>query len=150
MLKPNNGIPRKESPQTMTREDIAKLSDEEANAQMAVALGWTDVKFDYLYPDRAYNSNTESKERIGIPPINQHLPKEASFWKIPSYCSDLDVMHEAEKTLTDDQRVHFRLRLMFNSDGPKAVYRTVEAALCHATPRERAEAFLATTGKDIQ
>jgi hypothetical protein len=63
---------------------------------------------------------------------------------VPDYPSDLNAMHEAEKALDREQGVKYRLRLMFNSDGPKAVFHTIEAALCHATARQRAEAFAAT------
>lgn len=51
-------------------------------------------------------------------------------------------MHEAEKALTDDQSVMFRYLLHKNSDGPKRTFNTVEAAMCHATAAQRAEAFL--------
>ena len=60
---------------------------------------------------------------------------------------DLNAMHEAEKILTDDQGRRFRLLLQDNSDGPQAAFQTVEAAMCHATANQRAEAFLKTIGK---
>ena len=67
--------------------------------------------------------------------------------EIPNYPECLNAMHEAEKSLSDDQLVSYRLRLCDNSDGPNARYRTVEAAMCHATADERAESFVHTIKK---
>lgn len=61
------------------------------------------------------------------------------FVSVPDYLTDLNAMHEAEKVLTDSQLVGFRIHLIRNSDGP-----SVEAAMCHATAAQRAEAFLKT------
>lgn len=65
---------------------------------------------------------------------------------IPDYPNDLNACHEFEKTLSREQAVKYRLILARNSDGPKAQYRTVEAAMCHATAEQRCRAFLATKG----
>ena len=66
---------------------------------------------------------------------------------LPDYTNDLNAMHEAEKTMTISQGAEFRLRLAKNSDGYKAKFKTVEAAMCHATAAQRAEGFLRTVGK---
>jgi hypothetical protein len=66
--------------------------------------------------------------------------------KVPDYLNDLNAMHEAEKVLTPEQRVQYRIWLILNSDGRKAVFPSVEAAMCHATAAQRAEAFLGTLG----
>lgn len=63
---------------------------------------------------------------------------------VPNFPNDLNACHAFEKGMTDDQRVRYRIRLMFNSDGPKAVFRTVEAALCHATAEQRCRAYVKT------
>lgn len=64
-------------------------------------------------------------------------------WKCAKdYCNDLNAMHEAEKSLTDEQcvfvRVHLRERL---ENYPASRY------IWHATARQRAEAFLRTLDK---
>jgi hypothetical protein len=59
----------------------------------------------------------------------------------PDYCNDLNAMHEAEKTLTDDQfkwYTHWVEKLM-----PETKYRCY---LC-ATASQRAEAFVRSLGK---
>jgi hypothetical protein len=58
---------------------------------------------------------------------------------IPSYCNDLNAMHEAEMTLPtlpDNRRSEFRWRLGL-----------ISVQAIHATARQRAEAFLKTLGK---
>lgn len=73
--------------------------------------------------------------------------KESPHHSLPDYLKDLNVMHEAEKTLRGEQGIVFRFELAKNSDGKKAQFPTVEAAMCHATAAQRAEAFLRTIGK---
>ncbi len=55
------------------------------------------------------------------------------------YCTDLNAMHEAEKTLTDDQREVFYPRNLGAWQSPFNVI--------YATSRQRAEAFLRVMGK---
>jgi len=58
-------------------------------------------------------------------------------WKCAKdYCTDLNAMHEAEKTLTSMQLLDY-IAFLFDA--------TYEAVL--ATARQRAEAFLRTLGK---
>ncbi len=60
---------------------------------------------------------------------------------IPDYCNDLNAMHEAEKTLDDDQYHNYcRHHLPDTQRSEMAQGRT-------ATARQRAEAFLKTIGK---
>lgn len=99
------------------------------------------------------NSATPGLWRI-IPPdpkaivAERFQTKEVAFeLYAPDYLSDLNAMHEAEKTLDHDRSVMFRLWLSQNSDGKDAKFATVEAALCHATAAQRAEAFLKTIRK---
>jgi hypothetical protein len=66
--------------------------------------------------------------------------------RLPDYLNDLNAMHEAEKMLNFEQSVMFRHFLECNSDGPDAKFPTACAAMCHATPTQRAEAFLRTLG----
>lgn len=62
-----------------------------------------------------------------------------SYENTPNYCEDLNAMHEAEKSLTDDQREVFYPRNLGAWQRPFNVI--------YATARQRAEAFLRTLGK---
>jgi hypothetical protein len=57
----------------------------------------------------------------------------------PKYCEDLNLMHEAEKTLTSIEQEEY-WDFLWNLTGSKF-------ELCHANARQRAEAFLKTVGK---
>jgi len=57
--------------------------------------------------------------------------------EVPNYCIDLNAMHEAEATLTDDQL--WRMA--------REIERNDEQWYFRATARQRAEAFLRTLGK---
>lgn len=70
--------------------------------------------------------------------------------KDANYLKDLNAMHEARKALTYKQAVTYRMNLMLLSDGRKAAFLTVEAALCDATAAQRAEAFLRAIGKWVE
>lgn len=66
---------------------------------------------------------------------------------LPDYLNDLNAMHEAEKMLTEEQRELFRSILVDVVRGTVDRLRiTWQAALCHATAAQRAEAFLRTLG----
>jgi hypothetical protein len=65
--------------------------------------------------------------------------------KLPDYLNDLNAMHEAEKTLTDEQYEKYRqavVRINFDSTSPVRVMCPITA-----TAAQRAEAFLKTIGK---
>ena len=61
---------------------------------------------------------------------------------LPSYLDNLNAMHEAEKELSNMQGIKYRLLLSANSDENPKEFLTVEAAMCHATARQRAIAFV--------
>ncbi len=105
------------------------MSNDEINAAIAKACGWTDV---HLSVGAMYGFPTERKI-AGIPP-NRFTHNEC-----PNYCSDLNAMHEAEKVLTDDQREVFYPRNLGAWQSPFNVI--------YATARQRAEAFLRVMGK---
>lgn len=84
--------------------------------------------------------NKAIAEACGICHVAKVVPmyKTAEGWVIdcPNFCSDLNAMHDAEKTL-DEEQWH---------DYVEHVGGTWEQAM-HATARQRAEAFLRTLGK---
>lgn len=92
------------------------MTNDQINAAIAEACGWKE----------------------GVERYVQNLPLMKAP---PDYCNDLNAMHEAEKTLTDDQfkwYTHWVEKLM-----PETKYRCY---LC-ATASQRAEAFVRSLGK---
>lgn len=111
------------------------MKPEQQRVAIAEACGWTDCHLPL-----ASNQNLPFTERVlcGIAPDRiTHSP-------LPDYLNDLNAMHDAEKTMSWEESVKFRLNLCDNSDGPNAKFRTVESAMCHAEASQRAEAFLKT------
>lgn len=91
------------------------MTDEQTNRAIAESCGWKWVR-SYQWTD----SN-------GL---------NAFSWDIPDYCTDLNAMHDAEKTLNEEQW----------HDYVEHVAGTWEQAM-HTPARQRAEAFLRTLGK---
>lgn len=97
------------------------MTDEQINQRIAEACGWKEVE-PWLNGDRCFEkSNTPCGYRIE---------------DLPDYCNDLNAMHEAEKTM-DEEQWH---------DYVEYVGGRWEQAM-HATARQRAEAFLRALGK---
>jgi hypothetical protein len=63
--------------------------------------------------------------------------------KLPDYLNDLNAMHDAEKTLTDAQRMVYISKNLWNMVPNKHIF----AHYFSATAALRAEAFLKTIGK---
>ena len=106
------------------------MKDKQINIAIAEACGW---KY----------ANNET-----------HAP-DGSFWwskepEIPDYCNDLNAMHKAEATLDFEQAELFEDELcdvtFKNNDGLENPL-PCRFSVCHATARQRAEAFLKTIGK---
>lgn len=83
------------------------------------------------------------------------LPPEHDFWLnvlrdkngLPEFLSDLNAMHESEKTLTGEQRHKYIEELEeFGPLGPVKVCDYIYS-VATATATQRAEAFLRTIGK---
>lgn len=78
--------------------------------------------------------------------INEAITEATGLWDHPyssdtkrmyDFCSDLNAMHEVEKTLTEDQMWIMARKIELNED----------RWYFHASARERAEAFLRTLDK---
>lgn len=128
------------------------MNKEAQRIAIAEAVGWTAQQVEAWKEVRRLRSEYRG------------LPKRESFsgWTIsdkiekaenskdyrgdlPDYLTDLNAMHEAEKVILDMEiGARYRLELSKNSDGPTSMFMTVEAAMCHATAAQRAEAFLRT------
>lgn len=98
------------------------MTADEQNRAIAEVCGWRDFMFE-RHPRGAMGRNCGKLEVI------------------PSYTSDLNAMHEAEKLLVHDQWCVYRTRLWkITNDARPAEYDV------HATAAQRAEAFLKTLG----
>mgnify|MGYP006921389391 CR=1 FL=1 len=121
------------------------MSDQEINIAIAEACGWTNVEC-------PFSPNDSCKGAQGIPPNkrNNYKPAPAcdesdsrSFYWVPRYCNDLNAMHEAEETLTQDQQDEYDYHL---SEITAPITGERWPAI-HSTARSRAEAFLRTIAK---
>ena len=97
------------------------MTDQQINLAMAEAMGWRKEDGVYMWTANG---------------IDHTCPE---LW---DWANDLNAMHLAEKTLTEDQRSIFYPRLLGGWMSPVAVI--------YATARQRAEAFLKTFGKYIE
>lgn len=106
------------------------MTDKQINAAIAEACGWTVIR-----------DNVVGK-----------APGETGYrvMFLPNYCTDLNAMHEAEKTLTIQQKENeysdnLTQVVIYLKRG--LTIGLVEYLGIHATARQRAEAFLRTLGK---
>ena len=103
------------------------MNDNEINIAIAEACGWKySEKFDHW----------EKDGQVAFCDGNS-----LHYRQLPSYTADLNAMHEAEKVLTAEQFQDYDSELtdqyvLHQSNNP-----------IHATARQRAEAFLRTSGK---
>ena len=93
------------------------MTDQQINAAIADECGWTGVN---------------AAHRSGKAPRADYVGVEF----IPDYSTDLNAMHEAEKTLTAKQFEDYLMEFFDVIHEPML-----------ATARQRAEAFLRTLGK---
>jgi hypothetical protein len=96
------------------------MTDKEINVAIAQACGWKEVRVNGnagIY--KGFDNGAELRPDL------------------PDYCTDLNAMHEAETTLSDDQL--WRMA--------REIERNEEQWYFRATARQRAEAFLRTLGK---
>ena len=107
------------------------MTNDQINRAIAEACGWTNI----------HDGGPWHNHKLwGYPP---ELPGQGgnAYKYIPDYCTDLNAIHDAEKTLTDDQfkwYTHWVEKLM-----PETGIRFL---LC-ATASQRAEAFVRSIGK---
>ena len=108
------------------------MTDEQINIAIAKACGWIIIK--------AGDGSLIGKLK------NEQGPMDG----LPDYCNDLNAMHEAEATLDFEQAELFEDELcdvtFKNNDGLENPL-PCRFSVCHATSRQRAEAFLKTIEK---
>ncbi len=108
------------------------MDPEQQRIAIAEACGWTKTLDSWFEP----NGGAWARwvDRHGA--LDQ-IPDEQI---LPDYLHSLDAMHEAEKVLTEGQKMTFRRWL---SNGATMFHEHAEK-VCHATAAQRAEAFLRT------
>jgi hypothetical protein len=110
------------------------MTDEQINVAIAEACGW-----ECIVPDVWHHGPVGYSK--GIPDVRT---------KIPDYCNDLNAMHEAEKVLTIQQKANdyeILLETVTRRGKSGMTFGLAAYLFCHATARQRAEAFLRTLGK---
>lgn len=108
------------------------MTENEIRIAVAEACDWGGIG----YLTRTYNLNN-----------GPYGYSEFTINCLPDYPNDLNAMHEAEKTLTGDQLAVYNehlIQMVINQ--LKRPYE-MQGWYWHATARQRAEAFLRTTGK---
>lgn len=106
----------------------AEMTDEQINAAIAEACGWTDIHDD---PTWGW---------LGRPPKSS-----GSGWPILLYTECLNAMHKAESVLTDDQYGLFS-DYLYDTECKRQV-QAKRWRWLSATARQRAEAFLRAIGR---
>jgi hypothetical protein len=108
------------------------MSPEKQRIAIAGACGWTEIQPSEYAP-------------FGKPYLVGRSPNKfvENLLNIPDFCNDLNAMYEAEKALTEGQRIDYVA---------KHLWEIVPAKYCFAhyfwaTAAQRAEAFLRTIGK---
>jgi hypothetical protein len=95
------------------------MTDDQINAAIAKACGWKKPARKTVLNEKGYF-------------VTQHAQSA------PNYCNDLNAMHEAEATLTEDQLWIMARQIERNWE---------DQWYFRATARQRAEAFLRTLDK---
>lgn len=109
--------------------EVAAAAEKRINIAIAKELGYTDF----------------GENILGSPIATDPGGRR---WRIPDYCDDLNAMHEAEKTLTDNKqwnRYVTSLSIIVARERKHDEFDEVpfrEHACIAATARQRAEAFL--------
>ena len=106
------------------------MTNEEIRIKVAEACGWTEIVHHKLHAGNE-----------GL--LGTHIAADGvrdRDW-VPDYLNDLNAMHEAETSLTDEHWDDYAAHLGLWDDDP---YRAAKAL--HATARQRCIAYLKTKG----
>jgi hypothetical protein len=107
------------------------MTNQEINIAIAGACGWRDIK----RCTRRLKPDAQGVALMGIDPNGDHTGGATEYASVPSYTTDLNAMHEAEKTLTHAEMALYMAWL------PVHDYHCIRA-----TAAQRAEAFRRTKG----
>ncbi len=107
------------------------MTDKEINRAVAESAGWELVPLD-------------GRVVAGYLVMTWKRPDGEKGFPLPDYCNDLNVMHEAEKTLTREQVVDYCAFTLRRTTGEG---NASDCKMIMATAHQRAEAYLRTIGK---
>jgi hypothetical protein len=129
------------------------MSPEAQRIAIAEACGWTECRPRASVTDRPWISGFNPCPDKTIAVFNEYgvemeEPRALDPETLPDYLNDLNAMHEAEKTLTDEQQLQYGNEVIDVCDRAidPADRRAKSFDLFHATAAQRAEAFLRTLG----
>lgn len=101
------------------------MTDAQINQSIAEACGWTEISSDGVVG----RAPGETCNRVMFCPL---------------YCTNLNAMHEAEKSLKGYEQIHSYVWHLNNRKDWETDHKLMEV---HISARDRAEAFLRTLGK---
>lgn len=123
------------------------MTEEQQKIAIAEACGWKWIQTNF--EAKSGLIGTDSPHSGNIPyqgtnyPSNRHLPTYGKA--IPDYLNDLNAMHEAEKVLTEEQRIAYSdhtYDIACEEQDATGMWRWLSL-----TASQRAEAFLRAIGK---
>lgn len=118
-----------------------EITDDEMRVKIAELCGWRKE----LYVDTFEGGSARMrwKNPVGEWVGYTHRPAESNW--LPDYLNDLNAMHEAEKTLTDEEWRLYADRLWRHAGGPQlGCVSCYTREYVSAKARQRAIAFLKT------
>jgi hypothetical protein len=141
----------------MTIEELAKLSDEELRVRCAEVLGANTKHARFWHLGHGgwrwwEFQNREDAERyhsmFGVPehPVQEFTRPE---W-LPNYPADLNAMHEAEGTMTEEECKDFNHALMDAKPPRREIKTFAERWTWGSTARQRCIAFIAVKQQPVE
>ena len=115
------------------------MTNRAINKSIAEFLGWKELYF-HLDGKRILGDRpTFSNGKIISYTVDQY---------VPDHCNDLNLIHEIEKTLDDDQWLEYMLNLqdVLQRDPNRGKWIVCQDNM-HSTAAQRAKAFVKTIGK---
>jgi hypothetical protein len=115
------------------------MNNRAINKALAEFLGWKELDF-HLDGKRILGDRpTFSNGKVISYTVDQY---------VPDYCNDLNLMHEAEKLLDDDQWLEYMLNLqdVLQRDPHRGKWVVCQDNM-HSTAAQRAKAFVKTIDK---
>jgi hypothetical protein len=117
------------------------MNEEQINVKIAELCGWKlrqeiDGEFSLIDPfGEKVSADWEPNTTL-----------DSFYYALPSYCTDLNAMHQAEGTMSLEQWDSYITELYRIAQLPHICHFTHEIAFIHATAKQRAIAFLKTKG----
>lgn len=115
------------------------MTNRAINKSIAEFLGWKELDFHLDGKHILGNRPTFSNGKIISYTVDQY---------VPDYCNDLNLMHEVERLLDDDQWLEYMLNLqdVLQRDPNRGKWIVCQDNM-HSTAAQRAKAFVRTIGK---